>query len=341
MSPAAGRVLGWARWAFAAIVLAAVAYALLRNWEDVAGHLRDVSAASLLLALGFAMLSPICTMLGWRVLLADLGSPLPRGPAAGMFFVGQLGKYVPGSVWSVVAQAEMGARLHIPRSRTAVTSLVSMALAALTGLVVGLPVVPVAVELPGALDALWALALVPLVLLLLHPAVLNRLVGLGLRLLRRGPLEHSISGSAVVRAFGWFLLAWMAAGAQLFVLARDVVPGADTSLLVVLSVCGFALASAVGMLSIVVPAGLGIREGVLALLLSTAMPILAATAIAVIVRFLTTIADLLWAGAGWAWARSHHLVSTRAELRAKGIGDHGESADDLEDEVEEEVTRGS
>ncbi len=47
-------------------------------------------------------------MLAWRRVLADLGSPLHLAPAGGVFFVGQLGKYLPGSVWSIVAQAEMG-----------------------------------------------------------------------------------------------------------------------------------------------------------------------------------------------------------------------------------------
>ena len=55
--------------------------------------------------------APVLTLMGWRVLLGDLGTRLPAAPASSIFFVGQLGKYLPGSVWTVVAQAEMGARL--------------------------------------------------------------------------------------------------------------------------------------------------------------------------------------------------------------------------------------
>ena len=53
--------------------------------------------------------------MGWRVLLEDLGTHLALPPASSVFLVGQLGKYLPGSVWTVVAQAEMGAQLAVPR----------------------------------------------------------------------------------------------------------------------------------------------------------------------------------------------------------------------------------
>ncbi len=41
-------------------------------------------------------------------LLNDLGSPLPPAGSLRVFFLGQLGKYVPGSVWPAVAQMELG-----------------------------------------------------------------------------------------------------------------------------------------------------------------------------------------------------------------------------------------
>ena len=62
------------------------------------------------------------------------------------------------------------------------------------------------------------------------------------------------------------------------------------------------------MASVLLPAGVGVREGVLLLLLVTVMPAPAATAVVVLTRFVTVVADVLWAGLGWAWARSHHLL---------------------------------
>ena len=50
--------------------------------------------------------------------------------------------------------------------------------------------------------------------------------------------------------------------------------------------------------------------GVLALLLVTLMPLPAATAVVVVARFLAVLADLLLAGAAWAWGRRHHLLGS-------------------------------
>ena len=64
------------------------------------------------------------------------------------------------------------------------------------------------------------------------------------------------------------------------------------------------------MFSILVPAGVGVRDGVLALLLLTLMPLPAATAVVVVARFLAVLADLVLAGAAWAWGRRHHLLGS-------------------------------
>jgi hypothetical protein len=126
--------LAIARIVLAVVVLVAVVLALFQTWDDVSTSLTAVSPAALVACVLLGLGPPACTMLGWRAVLRDLGSPLPIPPAAGIFFVGQLGKYLPGSVWSVVAQAEMGARLHVPRRRSAVVGILSIGLAVLTGL---------------------------------------------------------------------------------------------------------------------------------------------------------------------------------------------------------------
>ena len=79
------------------------------------------------------------TMLGWRIILRDLGSDLHLAQGSGVYFVGQLGKYLPGSLWSVLVQADIASHLKVPRRRTAVAGLLALGLSLLTGVLVGLP----------------------------------------------------------------------------------------------------------------------------------------------------------------------------------------------------------
>ena len=121
----------------AVAVVVALVWGVARNWTEISQDLQRVSIGALLLSFVPAALGTWLTMVGWRVILADLGSPLHLAPAGGVFFVGQLGKYLPGSVWTVLVQADMASHLHVPRRRTGVAGLVTIGLSVLTGLLVG------------------------------------------------------------------------------------------------------------------------------------------------------------------------------------------------------------
>lgn len=313
-----GTLITAIRWLLLVVVLAAAVIVLVRNWSEVGPALSAISGTAIVAALLAALASPILGLMGWRAVLADLGSPLHIGPASGIFFVGQLGKYVPGSVWSVVVQTELAARLGVPRRRTGVAGLLAMVLALLTGLVVGAAAVPnlltgVRIPYAGSSPAAQAVImglLVVTLLVLVSPPVLNRLVALALRRLGREPLDHPLRAGALARMWGWFVLSWLSAGVLALILSAAVAPGvwvASPAALALATLSGFALTSSLAMLGVVLPAGFGLREALLVLLLSTLMPVAAATAVALVARFLTVIADLLWAAVGALWARRHGL----------------------------------
>jgi uncharacterized membrane protein YbhN (UPF0104 family) len=303
------RLVAAARIVLAVGVVVAVVWALAGQWDDVRADLARVSIGALLLAFAFAMASLVLTLIGWRALLADLGSPLHLAPASGVLFVGQLGKYLPGSIWTVVAQAEVAARLGVPRRRSAVAGLLSVLLSALAGLAIGL------VALPGLLDAggsrwyLLLLLILPAGVVALHPRVLGPLVRLAFRLIRREPPEKDLSGRAITITAVSFVGAWACLGGQAWVLVVDL--GGDAGRAVVPAVFGYALAASVGMLAVFLPAGVVLREIVLVLLLAPTMGRTAATAVVLLSRFVVTVSDVVAAALGWSYARRHRLLAAR------------------------------
>ena len=309
------RILTALRILLALLVTTAVVVALARNWTEVSADLRRMSGSTVALALAIGCIPPVLTVLAWRGLLADLGSPTHLAQAGGIFFVGQLGKYVPGSVWAIVAQAEMAARLQIPRRRTAVVGLLNVGLAAVCGFIVGVPALPLLVSRSGTATTGWVLVLlIPLLVLVLWPRLLNAVVAKGLQVLRREPLEHRLSGRAVLVTVVLFCASWTCSGLSVYVLAQELAgPDTDGGRLALATLSGFALAAAVSMFTVVLPAGVGLREGLLVLLLGPIISVPAAAAVVVVARFLTVIADLLFALLGWGYARSHHLLTSRHE----------------------------
>lgn len=306
------RAIAVVRLVVAAAVAVALVWGIARNWTEISQDLQRVSLGALALCFVPAALGTWLTMLGWRVVLADLGSPLHVAPAAGVWFVGQLGKYLPGSVWTVLMQADMAAHLDVPRRRTGVASLVTIGLSVLTGLLVGAPSIPLLLQRPNSSALGWVLLGIPLLAVLCWPPVLDRIVGLGLRVLRQQPLEKALSGRAVLIAVVVFCVAWLCFGLHVLVLA-NAVGAAPSRAMVVGSLTGFALSGALSMVTVILPAGLGAREGLLTLILASSMPGSAGAAVAIVSRFVVTVVDVLAAAGGWAYARRHHLVASRED----------------------------
>ena len=291
----------WVRWGFLATALTLAGWYVLGNREPLARAAADLSVTDVLLVVVLGALYVWCTLLAWRAILADLGSPLSLRRAVAVFGISQLGKYVPGGVWNVVAAAEVGAAHRVPRSRSATSMLVAVAVSVASGAAVG------AVALPfvsaGALGPWsWLVWAAPAVVLVLAPPVLNRLVGLAVRAARRGVLEHPMTWRGLGRAAAWSVLGWVVAGLQLWVLCA----GLGLPLTVrtfALATGGWALAWTAGFVVVVAPAGAGVREVVLAAVLTGVLSAPAAALAVLVSRVVLTAIDLAFAGAGLLLAR--------------------------------------
>src|ERR1700743_135629 len=132
------RLLGsrWLKWAVVVVAVGIGAYAIDKEWKQVHQALGEIGLLGSFDALLALLVMLFATLCQWRVLLAGLGSPLHTTTAGRIFFIGQLGKYIPGSVWPILTQMELGARANVPRARSASASLLTMVLSLAGGLLV-------------------------------------------------------------------------------------------------------------------------------------------------------------------------------------------------------------
>jgi hypothetical protein len=287
------------RAAFLVVALVVIVATLREQGGQVRGAITRTGIVAPLASLVAALAGLFASAQVWRSLLTDLGSRLPMRPALHVFFLGQLGKYLPGSVFAVAAQMELGRDQGVSRSRVGTASLLFMGVLVATGLLVSAVALPL--TSPGALDAyFWVLLVLPVGLVCLAPPVLTRLVGVMLRVLRRDPLERPLSWRGVGAAVGWSLAMWAAYGVHVLLLVlpqRAELTGGAASL-PLLALGGYALAWTVGFLFLLAPAGAVLREAVLVLALAPLLDKPAATAVAVVSRGVMTLGDLLWGAAG-------------------------------------------
>jgi uncharacterized membrane protein YbhN (UPF0104 family) len=276
------------RWAFLLIVIALLAIALDDQASTLWNEVQRLSAPVVLLAFAANLAAVICSMLVWRSMLSDLGSKLSLAEAWHIMFIGQLGKYVPGSIWPVIAQTELGADKGIPRSRSAVSVLLAYAVMTCTGGVLAAVTLPFAAAGSFA-RYFWVLLAVPVMVVVLSPPVLNRLFALMLRLLRRSPLQQGISVPGLSRTMIWALLSWLLNGVMTYVLLRQLAGHSRGTLLV--SVGGYALAWVVGFVAIFAPAGAGVREAVMVAVIGPHTTGAIALTVALVTRALGVVSD--------------------------------------------------
>jgi glycosyltransferase 2 family protein len=293
-----------------ALVLVFVAVLLAEQWQQVRPLLGRLTVVGLLAATVAVLAGHLATFLSWRALLADLGFPLPPGGSLHVFFVGQLGKYLPGSVWPAVAQMELGRDYRVPQRVSGAAVAATLLISVGAGLLVAVVLVPLAGL--GALGRYWWIVFaLPVVALVASPPVLNRLVGLALRLARRAPLPRPLSIGGALRSVGWALTAWLCYGGQVWLLAHQLGVAGGLPLLLH-STGAFAGAWCVGFLLVVAPAGAGAREAALILLLGSSMSRPQATVVAVVSRLLFTIADLGWGGIAALAGRRDRVTRSRS-----------------------------
>jgi glycosyltransferase 2 family protein len=288
------RLLG-SRWLKLAVVVIAVAlgaYTIAKEWHDVHHALGQIGFVSCLWALLALLVMQYATLREWQSLLAGLGSPLRTTTAGRIFFVGQLGKYIPGSLWPVLTQMELGARANVPRARSASASILTMIVSLATGLLVAAATLPFA-HYSAGYD--WVFILVPVILVCLYPRVLNPLLNRLFTLIKRPGLDQPVTLGMLSKALGWSIIAWLANGAQIYVLAEKL--GAPAGRTILIALGGYAFAWCVGFVIVFAPAGAGARDALLVLALGPLVGHQPALAVALVSRAVNTISDLIVAGA--------------------------------------------
>lgn len=270
-----------------------LAFAVYRQREDFAAAVADMRVSTLLLAFAAVILALGANMMSWRATMASVQAPVPLVPAGRVFFLSQLGKYVPGSVWPVLAQMELAKERGISRARSGAAALLAMLIGVVTSSVLGAALVIVA-QPDARARYWWVLVVIPAGVAVMYPPVLRRLMTLAARVLKRPAFDVPISGRGILGAALWSVLMWVLFGAHAWLIARDLAGTGEVTFPVMTG--AFALSWVVGFLVILAPAGVGIREAALVVALGGALTPPGALALALVSRVLMTLGDALMAG---------------------------------------------
>ncbi|WP_222262834.1 lysylphosphatidylglycerol synthase domain-containing protein [Modestobacter marinus] len=297
------RLISWGR---RLVVLAIVGYAtyqVVSQWHQVSHTLSQLPWLRLVLSSAAVTAGVLFSPLVWQAMLDDLGSHVRVREASKIYLVGQLGKYVPGSVMALLLQMELARSFGVSRARSLIASVLTAGVAVIASLLAGTLALPALVR--NERTVLWLFMLLPIGLVLLHPRLLTFVVDTLLSVLRREPLSRRLSGRAIGRATGVCLLVYVCYGLHLYVLAGslDATRHMHGGLLLLLCVGAMGLAMTAGLVAFILPSGIGARELIVVAALSAVLPYGQALALAVVSRLSFTVVELATAGTAALMAR--------------------------------------
>lgn len=262
-TPGARRVVVWlVTLAVVALVLWRASSQLAGQWDTVrarAGALRPdwlLVAASMLLVLAtYAVL-----VHAWRSLVAAWGSQLAFWPASRIWAVSNLGRYIPGKVWSIAVMGllsrQAGVSAGAASGAAVAGTLVNIAAGFSVMLVAGMPVLRSVA--PGGAGVALAVAVLATVGLLLMPVALTPALRVAARLLKRDVPVREAPPRVLWLVVLANIAAWVGYGVAFRVLALSLAPGSAGNWLEYLAV--FTGSYLVGYLALVIPGGIGVRE---------------------------------------------------------------------------------
>lgn len=281
-----------AQWIFAAAIVWAAARALRGQWSAAAERLATlrigwiwVLAATVIVFLTYLLLIET-----WRRILTGWKAYLSFGVAARIWFVSNLGKYLPGKVWSIAALGVMARQQAVSPVAAAGSSILIQLVTVATGIALVLVTGIRAVDQPVLAIVIGVILAAGIATM---PALLPRLARVAASLTGKAIEVPPVPLSSLWLAVAGSLLSWITYGLafQLFVVGvLGGAAGATTSYIAV-----YAASYIIGFLALFAPGGVVVREsalvaGMVRLGLATQAD---AFAVAVASRLWLTIVELL------------------------------------------------
>lgn len=239
--------------------------------------------ASLAYALDLAL-----AITGWVLIVGGLSGVWGWLAHVRIYCINAVTRRLPGSMWYLLGRVVMYEQLGIPRSVTLIASGIEYVVTLLGGLLVAIITWPIALN--GAqLNPLWLIGGLLLGGAILNPPMIRMLIK------RFAPQAHALN-LRYRHLLGWTLfytLVWCGGGLILFVLADAIHPLAFGTLPAMIGI--WAASALLPQLLAFLPFGLGVQELTLSALLSPFVGGTEAIVIALLMRVVLTISEVLWA----------------------------------------------
>lgn len=276
----------------AAVLVFFLARSVIVNWKSIKGY--DWSFNPGLMAVSCLMFFAAYAILPliWSNVLKYMGYRLRFSDAWHIYYIGNLGRYIPGKVWAVAGMAYMAEKAGIPAATAGAAAVFAQVYSLLSSFVFFLIFLIFNVTYFYGYHILWIVAVFCiLAVIFLFPRNLEYALNYCLKKFGREPVRIGITPRSALKIIAFYSVSWILFGAAFWVLISAAVGRGQVNLLFASG--AWATAYAIGFLAFFVPGGLGVREGILGLFFMNVLPVGVGIIIAGVSRLIVTIIEIL------------------------------------------------
>jgi uncharacterized membrane protein YbhN (UPF0104 family) len=266
---------------------------LYRSWPEIKSSLIGANKFYILLSLVLLAFSSLLGLgYAWFLTLRLFNERIRYWQAVRTSAVAQFGKYLPGKVWTYGGRIMLAKVYGVSEIETATALLIetvtntasAVVLFSLSLLMYRNANMPVFVYL--------SLIFVPISFIMIHPRVLESILGILARIRRQKLLLPSLNYGRILKIYLFYLISWIVHTLGFYFLTNAIYPVSPDKCLGIMG--AYAISWTLGFFVFLIPGGFGVREGLLTFFLKFFMPLPFATFMAFVGRFWTTIGELLY-----------------------------------------------
>jgi uncharacterized membrane protein YbhN (UPF0104 family) len=289
---------------FPAAVFFAICRVIYRNADKLRTADFDFNGPNLVAACVTAVASIYFLSAAWRLILRYLGGGGSNAVLEKMFVYSWVHRYLPGKIWTHVSRVYIGRAHDIGSSTLLVSSFVEQVASTLAHFLLALVCSAYLVTHYAAvrldIDPRLALAVLPVVFAALHPKTLTFVFRLLFRRFTRDAAGdvRFLTGRQLIVTTAYYLVSplLMSLSFVFLVLSCFRLSGSNA----VIVFCVYMVVNFLAKVSLIAPAGMGVREGLLVLSLQPMMTTPVIAGIAVLSRIFLVLIDVFLVGAVFA-----------------------------------------
>ncbi|HEX2393078.1 MAG TPA: lysylphosphatidylglycerol synthase transmembrane domain-containing protein [Solirubrobacterales bacterium] len=290
----------------AVVIFGFLVLTVINQWSEIQSEGLHFHVAWLVPAIVVLLLYFVFSAYGWDLTLRFLGYRIGFGQAQVAWGQPLLARYVPGSVLYVLGRVLLSERAGVPRRISIASIVYEQAISATSAIVVAAYFIIKHPDLQGYPERWAVLLAIAIAIVLLHPRVFGPLANRVLRAFGREPLPVVIPLRGILALIAYYSLNWIVVSFGIYSVARSVtyIPFSDLLLVGSAQAIGYFAA----LVTLVAPAGLGVRDAAFAWAVKAAVPsgkFAVGSLIAIAVRGVMTVAEIIYVAFVTALGRRH------------------------------------